>query len=226
MLAKSEWKDESLSYEPITDIISTPNAKQTWVHLTLDNGNTITTTDGHPFNTPEGWRDAILLKKGGQLLLKGEEGEAKTITITNITVETKHQTTYNLEVANAHTFFVGEDGVLVHNGKGCKIVEVVVDSTKYPESARHIKEAQATGHPKVMTINRAGANANRRESLKNVATEKGKDRDEYPPAMFEEGGYGASVKKIDSSDNRGAGSSIGQQCRGLACGTQVKIVVK
>ena len=106
MLAKSEWKDESLSYEPITDIISTPNAKQTWVHLTLDNGNTITTTDGHPFNTPEGWRDAILLKKGGQLLLKGEEGEAKTITITNITVETKHQTTYNLEVVNAHTFFV------------------------------------------------------------------------------------------------------------------------
>ena len=129
-------------------------------------------------------------------------------------------------MANAHTFFVGEDGVLVHNGKGCKIVEVVVDSTKYPESARHIKEAQAAGHPKVMTINRAGANANRRESLKNVATEKGKDRDEYPPAMFEEGGYGASVKKIDSSDNRGAGSSIGQQCRGLACGTQVKIVVK
>ena len=83
--------------------ITTPNAKQTWVHLTLDNGNTITTTDGHPFNTPEGYRDAILLKKGGQLLLKGEEGKAKTITITitNISIETKHQTTYNLEVANA-----------------------------------------------------------------------------------------------------------------------------
>ena len=123
MLAKSEWKDESLSYEPITDIITTPNAKQTWVHLTLDNGNTITTTDGHPFNTPEGWRNAILLKKGGQLLLKGEEGEPKTITITNITVETKHQTTYNLEVANAHTFFVGEDGVLVHNGFGAYLIQ-------------------------------------------------------------------------------------------------------
>jgi hypothetical protein len=44
--------------------------------------------------------------------------------------------------------------------------------------------------------------------------------------QFKEGGNGASVKKIDSSDNRGAGSSIGQQCRGVACGTQVKIVVK
>ncbi len=57
------------------------------------------------------------LKKGGQLLLKGEADEPKLITITNITVETKHQTTYNLEVANAHTFFALEDGVLVHNQK-------------------------------------------------------------------------------------------------------------
>ena len=135
------------------------------------------------------------------------------------------RTGVNLEVTNAHTFFVGEDAVLVHNN-GCKIVEAVVDSTKYPESAKHIREAQAAGHSPVLTINRAGANANRKESLKNIATEKGKDRDEYPPAMFKEGGNGGSVKKIDSSDNRGAGSSIGQQCRGLACGTQVKIVVK
>jgi hypothetical protein len=32
-----------------------------------------------------------------------------------------------------------------------------------------------------------------------------KDRDEYPPAMFNEGG-GASVRKINPSDNRGAGA--------------------
>lgn len=65
-----------------------------------------------------------------------------------------------------------------------------------------------------------------KESLRGISTEKGKDRDEYPPAMFGEGGKDASVQKIASSDNRGAGSSMGQQCRGLACGTQVKIVVK
>jgi hypothetical protein len=76
----------------------------------------LTTTDGHPFNTPEGWRDAILLKKGGKLLLKGDGESEKTVEIASVTHRTQIQTTYNLEVANAHTFFVGVDGVLVHNG--------------------------------------------------------------------------------------------------------------
>ena len=90
---------------------------QKWVHLTLADGKTIDATEGHPFNTPDGWRDAILLKKGGELILKGEHGEPKSIQIADVKVEDRRLTTYNLEVANAHTFFVGEDAVLVHNGK-------------------------------------------------------------------------------------------------------------
>ena len=117
VLAKSEWKpeEESLSYEPITDIISTPDSVQKWVHLTLADGKTIDATESHSFNTPEGWRDAILLKKGCQVILKGENGEAKSIEIADVRVSERCLTTYNLEVANAHTFFVGEDAVLVHN---------------------------------------------------------------------------------------------------------------
>lgn len=88
---------------------------QKWVHLTLADGKTIDATEGHPFNTPDGWRDAILLKKGGQVILKGENGEAKSIEIADVRVARRPLTTYNLEVANAHTFFVGEDAVLVHN---------------------------------------------------------------------------------------------------------------
>ena len=91
---------------------------QKWVHLTLADGKTIDATEGHPFRTAEGWRDAILLKKGGELILKGEHGEPKSIQIADVKVEDRRLTTYNLEVANAHTFFVGEDAVLVHNGKG------------------------------------------------------------------------------------------------------------
>ncbi len=121
VLAKSEWKaeGEDLSYELVTDIISTPNAEQNWVHITLKGGDVLTATEGHPFSTPEGWRDAILLKKGGQLLLKGEDGDALTVQIEDIRTETKVLTTYNLTVANAHTYFVGKDAVLVHNGKWC-----------------------------------------------------------------------------------------------------------
>lgn len=119
VLAKSEWKaeGEDLSYEPITDVISTPNAEQNWVHITLKGGDVLTATEGHPFKTPEGWRDAILLKKVGQLLLKGD---ALTVQIEDIRTETKVITTYNLAVANTYTYFVGQDAVLVHNAKKCK----------------------------------------------------------------------------------------------------------
>ena len=93
---------------------------QKWVHVTLSDGKVITATEGHPFRTVEGWRDAVLLKKGDILTLTGSDGKPSTIQVDGIRYETKVLTTYNLEVANAHTFFVGEDGVLVHNGGECK----------------------------------------------------------------------------------------------------------
>ena len=49
------------------------------------------------------------------------------------------------------------------------------------------------------------------------------DRDEYPPAMFKEGGTGSSVRPITSSDNRGTGACMGAQCRGLPNGAKVEI---
>lgn len=52
------------------------------------------------------------------MLLKGDREKSDNETAIEI-IEVKHTTevltTYNLEVANAHTFFVGEDGTLVHN---------------------------------------------------------------------------------------------------------------
>ena len=126
VLALAEWKergdapqiDQRLSYEKVENVI-TSTREQRLVHITLDSGETLTATDGHPFKTTEGWRDAILLKKGGQLLLKGsgEDGLERTAAIEQTRIETKTLQVFNLEVANAHTFFVGEEGVLVHNQK-------------------------------------------------------------------------------------------------------------
>jgi RHS repeat-associated protein len=109
--------DQRLSYEKITDVF-TSNKLQTFVHITLNNGETVTATENHPFKTIEGWRDAIMLKKGGKLLLKGGDGEDldKTALITDIRNEQKMLPVFNIEVANAHTFFVGTDGKLAHNG--------------------------------------------------------------------------------------------------------------
>jgi RHS repeat-associated protein len=126
VLALSEWKtrgqapnaDERLSYEKVRDVF-TSHKLQTLVHITLNNGETIQATEGHPFKTTDGWRDAIILKKGGKLLLKGSDGENldKTALITNVRTDKKSIPVFNLEVANAHTFFVGTEGELVHNGR-------------------------------------------------------------------------------------------------------------
>ncbi len=132
VLAFSEWKDKGksskmdrrLSYEKVADIY-TSYKPQTIVHLTLDDGQTLTATEGHPFKTTDGWRDAILLKKGGKLLLKGGDGDAdgeRTATITDVRTEQRTLPVFNLEVANGHTYFVGKDGILSHNhgnSKGC-----------------------------------------------------------------------------------------------------------
>ena len=125
VLAFAEWKDKGksgkmdrrLSYEKVTDVYTSYKA-QTLVHLTLDDGQTLTATEGHPFKTADGWRDAIMLKKGGKLLLKGGDGDAdaeRTATIAEVRTEQKTLPVYNLEVANGHTYFVGIDGELVHN---------------------------------------------------------------------------------------------------------------
>jgi len=117
VLAFSEGKDKGdvpgldgrLSYQPVVDLISSERS-QRLVHITLDSGERITATEGHPFLTTEGWRDAILLKKGGKLKLNDSHE------IVAIDVETKVARVFNLEVAHAHTYLVGEAGIVVHNG--------------------------------------------------------------------------------------------------------------
>ena len=56
-------------------------------------------------------------------------------------------------------------------------------------------------------------------TLKGVDTIPGLDRDEYPPAMSLEGGNGASVRHINPSDNRGAGSKASHQLKTYPDGT-------
>jgi hypothetical protein len=52
--------------------------------------------------------------------LKGqaEEGFERELVITDVRIEKRTLQVFNLEVANAHTFLVGTDGVVVHNGHG------------------------------------------------------------------------------------------------------------
>lgn len=113
---------------------------------------------------------------------------------------------------------------------------VIVDQGKYPEAANHVREAQMGTswrgdqpfnrmQPAEVTIDRDGADARRAESMKQVPqTRPGYDRDEYPPAVFQEGGTGSSVKYIDPFDNQGSGSTIRHQISGLNDGEKVTVV--
>ena len=147
---------------------------QKWVHLTLADGKTIDATEGHPFNTPDGWRDAILLKKGGQVILKGENGEAKSIEIADVRVAERRLTTYNLEVANAHTFFVGEDAVLVHNcgpgraGKQKRLRELMNDDKVSSADRGWIKQ-------EINSIDRGDRKNIRNPPGKDMAHERGRE---------------------------------------------------
>ena len=62
--------------------------------------------------------------------------------------------------------------------------EVIIDEAKHPETAKHVEEAIQNGHPDVLTVQRSGAKKNRKESLKDIKTQKNKDRDEYPPENY------------------------------------------
>jgi hypothetical protein len=104
-------------------------------------------------------------------------------------------------------------------------VDVYVDPAKHPDSAGHVQDAQGAGQPDTLTIDRAGASARRDQATSGHPTQPGTDRDEYPPAATAEGGRGASVRNIQSGDNRGSGASLGQQIKDLADGTTIKVNV-
>jgi hypothetical protein len=183
-------------------------------------GEEILATLSHPFFVAnKGWTPAADLASGSTLLLQG----GVTAQVESATVERfiEPVSVYNLEVAEWHTYHVGAAGILVHN-----VCEVTISESRYPESARHIREAVEEGKPKTLSIDRAGATARRRESLRGIDKVPGRQLDEYPPAMFAEGGLRpdgsrASVRAISPSDNMGSGASFGGQLRGQPDGTEV-----
>lgn len=116
--------------------------------------------------------------------------------------------------------------VTLTDSQGGVAYTLVVPSDRFPETAAHIKAAEEHGKTSVCTIDCKGAEENRKKSLKGVPTKLNKDRDEFPMAMCAEGGAGADIAYISPSDNRGAGSWIGNQLENYPNGTRVMIIVK
>lgn len=154
--------------------------------------------------------------------------EQSTGLVTNVNEKVssgvRDMATYLRHIAGVDDGGGSTNGVNVFSGDSNYTV-VIIDSQKYPESAEHIKAAVKEGHPAMLTLNRSAADENRRQSLAGIPEKSYADRDEYPPASFSEGGQGAHVAYIDSSDNRGSGSSFRWQLSGVPDGTRVRFRV-
>jgi RHS repeat-associated protein len=119
-------RTETTSYQPVMEVIQGEQRYQL-IKLTLDSSDSIETTAEHPFYIKgKGWNPANSRKVGEALQLHN----GTTVVIKEIETSTRVEKVYNLTVANTHNYFVGEDGVLVHNGKkGPLELCVALDST-------------------------------------------------------------------------------------------------
>jgi len=103
------------------------------------------------------------------------------------------------------------------------VANITFSRTKYPNIRRHYAEAVRAGWPRVLTLNREGADRRRDLLLTGIATRAGMDRDEYPPAVAR-GSVRADVAYVPSSENRSHGSVLGLKLRRYCDGTRFRYV--
>ncbi len=108
---------------------------------------------------------------------------------------------------------------------------------KYPNIRRHTARAIRKGWPRVLVLNRSGADERRDKLLERWDTRPGRDRGEYPPAIGRGRGKGllrgsnprgwkAHVTYIPSSENRSHGARLGRKLRRYCNGTKFRYVFR
>ncbi len=111
-------KENTVSLQEVIHTIVGQSEKQT-IDITLTSGEIIQATDEHPiYAQSQGLWDWVEAKNLKQDMLLMDRG-GQTLSILNITHNSKKVQVYNLTVANGHTYYVSKDEVLVHNGGIC-----------------------------------------------------------------------------------------------------------
>ena len=105
------------------------------VVLGLSNGDTLTATPSHPFYHQGAYVEAQHLAVGDTLTAFNS---TRPVWITYHESKQLRDTVYNFTVADNHNYYVGSDGVLVHNDCFLQTLE-----DKYPVVARKLDELDA-----------------------------------------------------------------------------------
>jgi hypothetical protein len=118
--------------------------------------------------------------------------------------------------------------------KPSSVQNITFSSPKYPTIRQHFLKALRKGWPRILVVNRPGADARRTRLLEDVPTRAGQDRDEYPPAVargkgfhirgINPRGWMADVAYVPSSENRSHGSTMGTKLRRFCNGTKFRYV--
>ena len=144
--------DEVFAYNIETDEIELKEVKQLFVHEENElvhlmiNGEKIDTTKNHPFFVEDlGFISAKDLQDGDELRLY--DGSTASVESIEIEVHDEPVFVYNFEVEDWHTYFVGEQSILVHNM--CKIV----DGARFPEDPNKLFPENYAGLTKEIKSN-------------------------------------------------------------------------
>lgn len=106
--------------KPVTEIIRTEGRGLYGLTFLLESGRStrVESSDNHPFWVEgSGWVDSADLKRG----MKVPTFDGRLLTVVNVESLGRTETTYNLTVADFHTFFAGEAWAYVHNMCACSV---------------------------------------------------------------------------------------------------------
>jgi hypothetical protein len=106
------WKESNDKREYRKVLNTFIRETNTIYRLTYEDETVLETTWNHPFYIQDkGFVEARYLKAGDLSVTSN----GKTLKLASIQIEDRIETVYNFEVEDTHTYFVGEDEVLVHN---------------------------------------------------------------------------------------------------------------